>query len=270
MTFRDMGSEELTAKIKQKRSDVPVLAVTAYGNTENAARLMRLGAFDYIEKPFTVKRLKHTVEKAFEFASLETENRALQSRLGEQQQIRKLVGNSVRLQHLREKIGLVARTSATILVGGESGAGKEAVAHEIHRLSDRADKPFVKISCAAIPSTLLGRELFGHESTDPSGAVATDPGKLELADNGTVLLGEIEEMDSKIQAQLLRVIQDGEFDREGREEPVKVNVRIVATTDRDLKEEIRKKHFREDLFYRLSVVPLEVPPLRERREDIPL
>jgi two-component system response regulator AtoC len=266
----DMGSEELTARVKEKSPDLPVVAVTAYGSAENAARLMRLGAFDYIEKPFTVKRLKHTIQKAFEFASLRTENRALQNRLGEQDQVRNMVGNSVQLQHLREKIGLVARTSATVLISGESGVGKEVVAQELHRLSDRADKPYIKINCAAVPPTLLERDLFGYENGDQVGAGDSEPGKFVVADNGTILLEEIAELEAAAQAQLLRVIQDGEFDREGRQEPVKVNVRILATTSRDLKEEIRKNRFREDLFYRLNVVPMEVPPLREHREDIPL
>jgi DNA-binding NtrC family response regulator len=266
----DMGSEELTKKIKQKHSDVPFVAVTAHGNAENASKLMRLGAFDYIEKPFTVKRLKHTVEKAFAFASLETENRVLQTRLGEQEQVRKLVGNSAQMEHLREKVVLVSRTSATILITGESGVGKQAVAHEIHRLSERSDRPFVKINCGAIPPSLQRRELFGCESTDHTRPNATDPGKFELADRGTIMLGEIGELEPAIQEQLLQVVQEGSFQREGCEQPVEVNVRVVATTSRDLKEDIRKKRFREDLFYRLNVVPLEVPPLRDRREDIPL
>jgi DNA-binding NtrC family response regulator len=266
----DMGSEELTAKIKESRPDLPVVAVTAYGGVENAAKLMRLGAFDYMEKPFTIKRLKHMIERAFEFASLKTENRALHVRLDEQAQVKNLVGNSVQLQHLREKISLVATTSAPILITGESGVGKEVVAHEIHRLSERADRPFVKINCASIPSTLLEAELFGLEKGAYPGALPVQPGKFELANHGTILLDEIGEMEHTVQAELLRVIQEGEFVRVCGKTPVKVDVRIVATTRRNLKAEIRKNRFREDLFYRLNVVPLEVPPLRERRDDIPL
>jgi DNA-binding NtrC family response regulator len=266
----DMGGEELTVKVKERRPNVPVLAVTAYGSVENVSRLMRVGAFDYIEKPFTVKRLKHMIERAFEFASLKTENRALHVQLRDQEQVKNLVGNSVQLQHVREKIDLVAKASATVLISGESGVGKEVVAHEIHRLSDRADKPFIKVNCAAIPPNLLEGELFGHEDGTYGGVISTQPGKFELAHNGTILLDEIGQMEQTVQAKLLRVIQEGEFDRVGGNLPVKVDVRIIATTNRDLKDEIRRNRFREDLFYRLNVVPLDIPPLRERRGDIPL
>jgi len=266
----DMGGEELTAKVKERRPNVPVLAVTAYGSVENATRLMRVGAFDYIEKPFTVKRLRHMIERAFEFASLKTENRALQIQLRDQEQVKNLVGNSVQLQHVREKIDLVAKASATILISGESGVGKEVVAHEIHRLGDRADNPFIKVNCAAIPPNLLEGELFGHEDGTYGGGISTQPGKFELAHNGTILLDEIGQMEQTVQAKLLRVIQEGEFDRVGGNIPVKVDVRIIATTNRNLKDEIRMNRFREDLFYRLNVVPLDIPPLRDRRGDIPL
>jgi DNA-binding NtrC family response regulator len=266
----DIGAEGLTAEIKERCPDVPVLAVTEYGGAENATRLMGQGAFDYIEKPFTIKKLKHTIEKALEFASLKTENRALQRRLCERGQTQNLVGNSVQLQHVREKINLVAGTNATVLITGESGVGKELVAHEVHRFSRRSDKPLVKINCASIPSSLLEKELFGREKGGYTGENAIEPGKLELANNGTILLEEIGELDHAIQARLLRVIQEGEFERAGGETPVKVDVRIIATTHRNLRDEIRMKRFREDLFYRLNVVPLDIPALRERREDIPL
>jgi DNA-binding NtrC family response regulator len=266
----DMSGEELTVKVKERHPDVPVVAITACGSVENATKLMKIGAFDYIEKPFTIKRLKHTVGKAFEFTTLKKENRVLQLRLGEHVQVKNLVGNSILLQHVREKIRLVAKTSATILLTGESGVGKEVVAHELHRLSDRANRPFIKINCASIPSTLLENELFGHEKGAYTGAIKAEPGKFELANGGTILLDEIGEMEHTIQAKLLRIIQEGEFDRVGGAKPVTVDVRIIATTNRNLREEIRKGRFREDLFYRLNVVPLEIPPLRDRREDIPL
>jgi DNA-binding NtrC family response regulator len=266
----DMTGEELTAKIKERNPDLPVLAVTGYGSVENATNPMKLGAFDYLEKPFTIKRLKHTIGKAFEYSSLKRENRVLQMRLGEQGQMKSMVGNSVQLQHVREKIKLVARTTATILITGESGVGKEVVASEIHRLSDRADNAFVTVNCASIPSTLLENELFGHEKGAYTGAIKVEPGKFELANKGTILLDEIGEMEHTIQAKLLRFIQEGEIDRVGGARPVKVDARIIATTNRNLRDEIRKGRFREDLFYRLNVVPLEIPPLRERREDIPL
>jgi DNA-binding NtrC family response regulator len=231
---------------------------------------MKLGAFDYIEKPFTAKRLKHMIEKAFEFASLKSENRALQDRLRDQERVKNLVGNSIQLQHVREKIDLVAKTNANVLISGESGVGKELVGREIHRLSDRAGSPLVKVNCAAVPPSLLDGELFGHENVGVEGALKKQTGKLELADNGTILLDEIGGMDQIVQAKLLRVIQECEFERVGGNVPVKVNVRIIATTAKNMPDEIKKNRFREDLYYRLNVVPLEIPPLRERREDIPL
>jgi DNA-binding NtrC family response regulator len=266
----DMDGEELMVTIKDRFPDVPVLGVTEYGSVETASRLMRLGAYDYIEKPFTTRRLKHTVNRAFEFATLMGENRALQIRLGEQDQMKNMIGNSVQMQHVREKIRLVARTNATILISGERGVGKEVAADEIHRLGDRAGRPFVKINCGSIPTSLLHSELFGDEQGSHAGAVEVQPGKFELASKGAILLDEIGEMDHAIQTKLFRVIEEGEFDRVGGTTPVKVDVRIVATTSRNLKEQIRNKRFREDLFYRLNVVPLEIPPLRDRREDIPL
>jgi len=190
--------------------------------------------------------------------------------LGEQDQSKKLVGNSAQIQHLREKIGLVAGTDATILITGESGVGKEVVADEVQRLSGRNGEPFVKVNCASISSKLLDAELFGHERGSHIGENITEPGRFELADNGTILLDEIGEMPLAIQSRLLRVIQEGRFERVGGKTPVKVNVRIIATTNRNLEEETRQKRFREDLYYRLNVAPLEIPPLRERRDDIPL
>jgi DNA-binding NtrC family response regulator len=190
--------------------------------------------------------------------------------MAEREQPKALVGNSVQLQHLREKIQLVAATSATVLITGESGVGKEVVADEVRSRSGRDGESFIKVNCASIPSKLLDIELFGYEKRAHLGEVITDAGKFEQADNGTILLDEIGEMPPAIQARLLKVIQEGQFERVGGKTPVKVNVRVIATTNRNLKEEIRQRRFREDLYYRLNVVPLEIPPLRERREDIPL
>jgi DNA-binding NtrC family response regulator len=266
----NMNGEDLTVKIKELRPEMPVLAITAYGSIENAVKLIKLGAFDYLEKPFTADRLRHVVGKAFEFTTLKKENQALQVRLSEHEKTKDLLGNSAQVQHVREKIKLVARTSATILITGESGTGKKIVASEIHRLSVRSNQPLVRISCASIPAAMLESELFGYEKGAFTGAVKAEQGKFELAHKGTILLDEIGELDHTLQEKLLHVIQDGEFDRVGGSDPVKVDVRIIATTKRNLKEETLKKRFREDLFYRLNVVPLEMPPLRERREDIPL
>jgi DNA-binding NtrC family response regulator len=266
----DMQAEEFTGRIKELRPDLPIVAVTARGAAENATRLMQCGVFAFIEEPFAAKGLRHMVDRAFEYARLKTENRALHMRLADEDQARNLVGNSVQMQHVREKIELAARTTTTVLITGESGVGKDVVAHEIHRMSDRAHKPLVKISCASIPSPLLESELFGCEKGSFSGSITAQRGKFELAGGGTILLDEIGEMDHTIQTRLLRVIQEGELDRVGGSTPINVDVRVLATTSRDLKMEIRKNRFREDLFYRLNVVPLEIPPLRERREDVPL
>ncbi len=266
----DMSGEELVSKVNEMGLDLMIIAVTAYGSIENATKLMRLGAYDYIEKPFKIERLKHTIEKAFEIIELKRENRSLYTQLEEHERMKSLVGNSVVLQRIREKIRLVAPTKATILITGESGTGKELVAREIHNLSDRRNGPFVTINCASIPETLLESQLFGHEKGAFTGAIRSVPGKFELANGGTILLDEIGEMSATIQAKLLRVLQESEFDRVGGTKPVKVDARVIATTNRNLREEIQKGNFREDLYYRLHVVPIEMPPLRERREDIPL
>ncbi len=266
----DMNGEQLIEHVRAQAPHLPILTVTAYGSIENATQLMRLGAYDYLEKPFSVDKLRHTIDRALQFKSIAQENRALHARLGNDDRTKVMVGNSIALQNIREKVKLVAPTAATILITGESGTGKEVVAHEIHRLSRRAGKPFKAINCASIPSTLLENELFGHEKGAYTGAIKTEPGKFEQADGGTILLDEIGEMEHTIQAKLLRVIQEGEFDRVGGSKPIKVDVRIIATTNRNLKDEIRKGRFREDLFYRLNVVPMEMPALRERRDDVPL
>jgi DNA-binding NtrC family response regulator len=266
----DMTGEWLIGKIREMGIDIVTIAITAYGTVESATRLMRMGVYDYIEKPFTIDRIVHTIEKAFEYGDLKKENAILQHRLRDQDKMKSLVGSSEALQNVREKIRLVAATKATLLLTGESGTGKEVAAREIHRLSDRQRRPFIKINCASIPETLLESELFGHERGAFTGAVRSVPGKFELANSGTILLDEIGEMSATIQAKLLRVIQEGEFDRVGGTKPIRVDVRIIATTNRNLRKEIQKGTFREDLFYRLNVVPIELPPLRERREDIPL
>lgn len=269
-TLPDMSGEELTALVRDRHAEVVVVAITPYDRLENAGRLLRLGAYDYLEKPFPVEQLRHVVDRALEVGALRRENKMLHSQLTQTETESTLIGNSTVLQHVREKIQLVAGTSATILITGEGGTGKEVVAHEIHRLSDRSHAPFIKVNCASVPVSLLENELFGHEKGAYTGAVKAEPGKLELASSGTILLDEIGELEHTVQTRLLRLIQDGEFERIGRSKPIKVDVRILATTKRDLKEEIRKGRFREDLYYRLNVVPLEMPALRERREDIPL
>jgi DNA-binding NtrC family response regulator len=205
-----------------------------------------------------------------EIDRLKAENRALRLQLGERDPVEGLVGNSVQIENVKARIRLIAGTGAAVLVTGEPGAGKELVAREIHRLSARSDRPFIKTSCALVPANVLERELFGREIYTGAGAFSAEPGRLEIAGGGTILLDEIAGMDPYIQSRLLQVIHHGTITRAGGRKPVPVDVRVIATTRRNLKEEIRTGRFREDLFYRLNVVPLEVPPLRERREDIPL
>lgn len=267
---RDMSGEELIGRIKERCPDIPVVAVTAFGSVENANQLMNLGAFDYVEKPFTIKRLKHVVEKTLKFTSLENENRELQKRLGSRYHSVRLVGNSVQMQHVNEKIRLVADTNATILISGENGVGKKLTAQEIHRLSGRSGHPLVKVNCGSLPASVLETELFGYERSTLSGSVPDKRGMFEKANGGTILLNDIGLLENTMQAKLLRVIQEGEFQRIGGTEQIKVDVRVIATTNRNLKEEIGRGRFREDLYYKLAVVPLDIPPLRERREDIPL
>ena len=270
VALTDMSGEELAQRALEAQPDTAVLAITAYGNIEGAARMMRLGAYDYVEKPFSLDKLRHTVRKALELSALRRENRKLHAQLGQNVRTQALVGNSAAMQSIREKTELLASTDATILITGESGTGKKVVAHEIHRLSPRAHAPLVKIDCAALPEALLEKRLFGYERGAFAGALRSEPGTFELAENGTVLLDEIGDLPRAMQTRLLRVIQDGELERIGGGGPVRVRARILASTQRNLKEEIRKGRFREDLFYRLHVAPLELPPLRERREDIPL
>jgi DNA-binding NtrC family response regulator len=265
-----ISGEELISKVKKLGLNIVIIAITAYGSTENAAKLLKLGADDYINKPFDAKKLKHRIDKSFEFAQLRRENNALQLQLADSANLRKLLGNSEPIQKIKEKIKIVASTRATILISGESGTGKKLVASEIHSLSKRKDKPFIKLNCASIPDTLLESQLFGHEKGAFPGALEKVRGKFELADEGTLLLEEIGKMNSTVQAKLLRVLQEGEFDCIGGTAPVRVDTRVIATTSRNLKKEIAKGAFREDLFYRLNVVPIEMPPLRDRRGDIPI
>ncbi len=266
----EMTGEELVGEINKMSLNMEIIAITAYGSIQKATKLMRMGVYDYMEKPFAIDKIKHAVEQAFKFSELKKENRILHTQVKEYENLKVFVGRSGVIESIREKIRLVAPTKATILITGESGTGKELVAKEVHALSRRSDKVFVKINCASIPETLLESELFGHEKGAFTGAIRAVPGKFEMANSGTILLDEIGEMSATIQAKLLRVIQEGEFDRVGGTKPIRVDVRIIATTNRNLRKEINRGNFREDLFYRLNVVPLEIAPLRERREDIPM
>lgn len=247
-----------------------VVMMTAFGTIEGAVLATRHGAVDYLTKPFGLDQLDHVITQAFELQALRTENRTLRSNIAQASQKHGLLGNNAAIVQLRETIRMVSDSRGTVLLQGESGTGKEVVARSIHLSGPRKDGPFIRINCAAIPETLLESELFGYEKGAFTGAVQARKGKFELADGGTLLLDEISEMPYAMQAKLLRVLQEREFMRLGAKYATKADVRIIATTNRNLKEEIKARNFREDLYFRLNVIPMRLVPLRERKDDIPL
>jgi DNA-binding NtrC family response regulator len=253
----------------QARPEKPlVVIVTGFASVESAVSCMRDGAFDYIIKPFSFDQIEVTLRKAEEFTRLIKVNRFL-SHEEDQESGYELLGRSSSMEQLRQLIRKVARTQATVLIQGESGTGKELVARALYRESPRSNAPFIKVNCAAIPENLIESEFFGHEKGAFTGAVNKREGRFELAHGGTILLDEISEISPQVQAKLLRVLQERELERVGGTRTIKVDVRVVATTNRDLQESVERKEFRQDLFFRLNVVPIAVPPLRERREDVP-
>ncbi|MBN2069871.1 MAG: sigma-54-dependent Fis family transcriptional regulator [Candidatus Krumholzibacteriota bacterium] len=261
---------ELLKIIKNRCPDTIVIIMTGFGSVEEATESIRLGAYDYIQKPFTIDELNIKIKNAFNFSSMRTENRDLKRKLDNKPSGGGIIGKSEKLEKILDTVDMIADTRATVLITGENGTGKELVARRIHSMSGRKDKPFVKINCAAIPEGTLESELFGHEKGSFTSAHKVHPGKFEQADTGTLLLDEIGEIPPHIQAKLLRVLQEREIDRVGGKQSIPVNVRIISTTNKNLLTEIREKRFREDLYYRLNVVNIEVPPLRERRDDIAL
>jgi len=263
------GMDGLTAlqELKRQYAALPVVMVSAYGSVENAVKATRLGAYDFIEKPPHADKILLTVRNALEMARLTEENWRLRQQAAP---AREIIGQSEAIRQLREKLRRVAPTQASILISGENGTGKELVARAIHYLSRRAHRPFVEVNCAAIPEDLIESELFGHEKGAFTGATSRRQGKFDLAHEGTLFLDEIGDMSLKTQSKILRILEEQRFERVGGSRPLQVDVRIVAATNKNLEEEIARGHFREDLFHRINVIPLFVPPLRERREDIPL
>ncbi|SHF72467.1 two-component system, NtrC family, response regulator AtoC [Desulfofundulus australicus DSM 11792] len=258
-------------RIKQMDDRLPVILMTAFGTTEMAIQAMKAGAFDYIIKPFNLDELVLTVKKAVTMRELAKEVEALrEGRVQEPLPMETMIGQSPAMQAVYKNIGRVAASNVTVLIQGESGTGKELVARAIHNNSSRRDGPFVKINCAAIPENLMESELFGHEKGAFTGAGARKPGKFELAHRGTIFLDEIGELSLATQAKLLRVLQEKEFERVGGTEIIRVDVRILAATNKNLEECVQEGTFREDLYFRLKVVTIWVPPLRERMEDVPL
>src|SRR3954470_24174773 len=258
----------LLKRLSAEYPDVPVVMITAHGSVENAVEAVKLGAFDYLEKPFEQEQIRQVVAKAINTYSLARQN-ARPEEPSSRGRFR-LVGQSPAIRQIYAVVEKVANTPSTVLITGESGTGKELIARALHENSSRQAGPFIKINCAAIPKTLMESELFGYEKGAFTGAVGAKPGRFELAHGGTLFLDEIGEIPVEMQVKLLRVLQESEFERVGGIRTIKVDVRLVTATNRDLHAEVAAGAFREDLYYRLNVVPIHLPPLRERREDIPL
>jgi two-component system response regulator PilR (NtrC family) len=260
----------LLREVRKSSSETPVIMVTAFATTDSAVEAMKAGAFDYMSKPFKIEEIKLTIHKALANKKLAQENRALKSELQDKYNFSNLLGESAAMHRVYELIRKTAATKTNVLINGESGTGKELVARAIHFNSDRKEKPFVTVNCGAIPETLIESELFGHTKGSFTGAVAQKQGLFEAAHKGTIFLDEIGELPLTMQVKLLRVIQERNFMRIGGTEMIDVDVRIVAATNRDLAEEVKSGRFREDLYYRLNVIQVKLPPLRHRKEDIPM
>ena len=258
---------EVLEQIHAIAPDLPVVMMSGHGTIETAVRATKLGAYDFVEKPLSADKLLLTLEHALRHAGLARENRALRA---EALRAHEIVGTSEVIRRLKEQIALAAPTNGWVLITGENGTGKELVARQIHLQSRRAERPFVEVNCAAIPEELIESELFGHEKGAFTGAIAQKRGKFELAHTGTIFLDEIADMSLKTQAKILRILQEHKFERVGGTETIEVDVRVIAATNKSLEKEIAAGRFREDLYYRLAVIPFRVAPLRERREDIPV
>ncbi len=265
-----IGGIEALKSIRQISPGIFIIIMTAFASVGTAVEALKAGAFDYLTKPLDIEELKLLVRKALHHQQPESENSQLKERITEPFDFSNIIGGSPAIRQLFEVVGLAAPTDATVFITGESGTGKELVADAIHANSGRKTRPFVKVNCAALPETLLESELFGHEKGAFTGAAARKPGRFQTAHTGTIFLDEIVEMPTAIQAKLLRVLQEGEIDPLGSSKTIRVDVRIIAATNRRPEEEIRRGAFREDLFYRLNVVNVHMPALRERKEDIPL
>jgi two-component system response regulator HydG len=269
LRMEGMDGMQFIETAKALYPDLEIIMMTGYGTIETAVEAIRKGAYDFLPKPFKRMQLLKIIGRAMERRALVFENRRLRQQVA-QGGSRSMIGQGAAMRQVSELVSQVAASEATILILGESGTGKEVVARQIHESSDRARGPFVKVSCAALPETLLEAELFGYERGAFTGADRRKPGRFELAQGGTLFLDEIGDIPLEMQVKLLRVLQEREFDRLGGTSPIKADVRVLAATHRDLKGLVDKGQFREDLYYRLAVIPIEVPPLRDRREDVPL
>jgi DNA-binding NtrC family response regulator len=260
---------EFLSLIRRQNTQTPVIIMTAFGNVETAVEAMKAGATDFLVKPFSLDHLMQVVQKALEVRALRDENRRLKEQLGRRYEFDNIIGRSPAMQEIFATIERVAPTRATVLLAGESGVGKDLIARAIHFHSPRRDRPLVKINCSAIPENLMESELFGYEKGAFTGAQTSKPGKFEQADTGTVFLDEIGDVPPAVQVKLLRILQEREFERLGSNVTRHIDVRVIAATNQDLRAALEQGTFREDLYYRLNVVPLNIPPLRDRKEDIP-
>jgi two-component system response regulator HydG len=269
LKMKRVGGMEALEAIREAKPALPVIMITAFSSVESAVEAMRKGAFDYVTKPVDVDELTLTVDRALAFDRLQQENASLKERLGEKFDFGNIIGASRPMREMFETLALVAPSDATVLITGESGTGKELVAGAAHHNSARSDGPFIKVNCAALHENLLESELFGHEKGAFTGAGEQRKGRFELAHKGTLFLDEIGDMSSTTQAKVLRVLQEGEFERVGGSKTLRVDVRVVAATHKNLEKMVEEGAFRQDLFFRLNVVPLHLPALRDRPEDIP-
>ena len=266
----EVTGEQVLEKVSSETPALPVIILTGHGSIDSAVDAMRNGAYDFLTKPFNLDQLTMIVKRALQGRELSLQHRQLKEELHSSKAFESIIGKSSEIQKVFDMIRRVADSKASVLITGESGVGKELIAHAIHNLSSRKDKPMINVHCAALSKDLLESELFGHEKGAFTGAITRKRGRFELANTGTIFLDEIGEIDQNTQIKLLRVLQERQFERVGGEETVTVDVRVVSATNRDLQKEIEKGTFREDLFYRLNVVHIHIPPLRERKEDIPL
>jgi two-component system NtrC family response regulator len=264
-----MGGLEFLQEARRINALVPMVVMTAYGSVETAVEAMKAGAGDYVLKPFSMAEMKLVIAKELDVQKVREENRSLREALGKRYHYQNIIARSAKMQEVLALVERVAPTNSTVLIGGESGVGKDLIARAIHQNSRRASGPFIKINSTAIPDTLFESELFGFERGAFTGANASKPGKFELADKGSLFLDEIGDVPAPIQVKLLRVLQEREFERLGGTKTIKVDVRLIAATNKDLRAALEQGTFREDLYYRLNVVPIDIPPLRERKEDIP-
>ena len=261
---------EFLEKIKTADSEIPVIVITAFGEVETAVTAMKAGAFDYINKPFNRDEILLTIERAVNFSETKNENRQLRELVEKQFRLENVIGDSPKMREVLDLVGRVSRSDATVLITGESGTGKELIAKGIHFSGKRKDKPFIAINCAAIPETLIEAELFGYKKGSFTGAMSDTKGKFEAANGGTFFLDEISAMPLALQPKLLRVLQEQEITRVGENNPRPIDVRIITATNQNLEQMVEDGIFREDLYFRLAVIPVNLPPLRARREDIPL